>query len=128
MDRHAEKMLQNAPVTFSRFMALACLEECEPCTQRALGEALGYTDAGASRAVASLKADGFVVAEADPTRPQRNVVRLTERGKETLKEYGTMLETEFRKALIDAKCDPEVLGQQLHSLSAVLSEKERGQK
>jgi DNA-binding MarR family transcriptional regulator len=124
MDRHAERMLKDEPITFSRFLALACLAESEPCSQHELGQQLGYTDAGISRVATSLRAEGLIDAMPDPSRPQKNVLGLNAKGRQVMEDCADRLENAFREALVEARCDTDRLAQELQGLVKVLAAKE----
>lgn len=119
LDRHADAMLAAHGLTFSEFVFLAVLEECEPQDVTQMARSLGVTKAAVSKRVPRLVRRGLVRTDADPANARRVVLTLTGEGLRLAREAGTALDAEFTR-LFEERTDLD-LGRTHADLRAMIT-------
>jgi DNA-binding MarR family transcriptional regulator len=100
MDHMAHDMLkQRYGISFRKFYVLAVLASCEPSTQAFLAECMGQSPAAISKSVAVLESEGYIEVNDDPTHGRKNLVSLTEKGKQLVRDAEVFLEATFLEKL-----------------------------
>jgi DNA-binding MarR family transcriptional regulator len=96
MDHIAHELVKKRyQISFRKFYVLAVLASCEPSTQAFLAECMGQSPAAISKSVAVLEADGYVSVNDDPSHGRKNLVSLTEKGRELVADAEQYLEKAF---------------------------------
>lgn len=110
MSKHADRILQqHFNMTYSWFVCLAALSSVEPTSQHALARALSYSDAAVSRLLHKLVAASLVLSEVSAVHGRKNIIKLSDEGREALMQATELLESEFSRALKDAGVDGQKL-------------------
>lgn len=124
LDRNADQRLrESTDLTYSRFLALLTtrrMGEAGPVTQRALADAVGLTEAGASRLVASLREAGWVDVRQEPGTGNRRSLVITTAGSDQVDHALTLLEGSFARLCEAAGVDPDELAGPIGRLLAAL--------
>lgn len=88
------------------YRLLATLEEAGPASQADLGRATGLDRSDVTGALDALGRAGFTAREADPGDRRRNVVRLTEAGRQELLRLDDVL-TDVQERVLEPLTEPE---------------------
>ena len=91
----ATKLVANGPAEradASRRQLLSAIADCEPATLNQVAEAVGRGAPAVSRSVDALVRSGLVERQPDPDHRRRLALRLTESGRQELKQSGASSE------------------------------------
>ena len=124
LDRNADQRLrESTDLTYQKFLALLTvrrLGESGPVTQRALADAVGLTEAGASRLVGSLRDAGWTDVRQEPGTGNRRSLVLTGPGSDQVDLALQLLEGSFARLLKAADVEPDELAGPVGRLLAAM--------
>ena len=86
-------------LTYTQLRFIGTLGESPGTTQHRLAEALGLSDAAASRALRALQDAGYVNIVTDPTHARRRLVSATDAGRDLFHATGAAMATDLREWL-----------------------------
>jgi DNA-binding MarR family transcriptional regulator len=106
MDSMADTILKEKfNISFSWFHLMIAILYIQPATQTQIADSVGHSQAAVSRMLTILIAKGYVIVKTDPKHKRKNVVLLSEHGKQIAQAANDVLEDEFSKVLNDANID-----------------------
>lgn len=122
MDRIAEHKLQaTLGITYSRFIFLFTVEQCNSATQHQIAQALKVSDPAVSKMCAEGVQDGVIRATPNPRHKRQRLVELTNTGRSILQQSLSLLDDCFSdvcsRAGIDETTYQEQTTRLLHSLN-----------
>ena len=124
LDRIADQRLrESTDLTYSRFLALLTAQRLAgegPVTQRALADAVGLTEAGASRLVGSLREAGWLDVRQEPGTGNRRSLVVTSAGSDQVDLALQLLEGSFAGLMKAAGVEPAELSEPVGRLLAAL--------